>query len=72
MRFCEFARRGFCEIIISMNTEPIYVVKADGTKELFDVKKLDYSLRKAGASTKAVEEILSQINTRLSQEITTH
>lgn len=55
-----------------MNTEPIYVVKADGTRELFDVKKLEYSLKKAGASSKTVEDIITHIATHLSQEITTH
>lgn len=55
-----------------MNSEPIYVVKADGTRELFDVKKLEYSLKKAGASSKSVEEILSHIDVHLSQDITTH
>ena len=55
-----------------MNTEPLYVVKADGTRELFDVKKLEYSLKKAGASSKAVDDILSRVNTGVAPEITTH
>ena len=55
-----------------MSTEPIYVVKADGTKELFDVKKLEHSLKKAGAASRVVEEILLHLSAHLGKEITTH
>lgn len=56
----------------AMHTEPIYVVKADGTRELFDQNKLTISLKKAGASSKTVEDILLKISQNLSQDITTH
>ena len=36
----------------------VYVVKADGTRELFDESKLIQSLRRAGASSKAIGDIL--------------
>lgn len=55
-----------------MNTEPIYVVKADGTKELFDEKKLEYSLKHAGASSKSVQDIINHVSGHLKQDITTH
>ena len=54
------------------HTEPIYVVKADGTRELFDQNKLTNSLKRAGASSKTVEDILLRISENLSQDITTH
>ncbi len=55
-----------------MNTEPIYVIKADGTKELFDQSKLEDSLRKAGADNKTIENIVSHIKVYLDTDITTH
>lgn len=51
---------------------PIYVVKADGTKELFDVEKLERSLKKAGASSKTVQDILEHTKAHLTKEISTH
>ncbi len=51
---------------------PIYVVKADGTKELFDVEKLERSLKKAGASSKTVAEIIEHTKAHLTSEISTH
>ncbi len=51
---------------------PIYVVKADGTKELFDVEKLERSLKKAGASSKSVQDIIEHIKSHLTKEISTH
>lgn len=56
----------------SLISNGIYVVKADGTRELFDKNKLEYSLKKAGASSKAVQEIISHITAHLSDDITTH
>ena len=55
-----------------MNTEPIYVVKASGQRELFDHGKLEQSLKRAGASSKAVKDILDHITVHLTQDITTH
>jgi hypothetical protein len=51
---------------------PIYVVKADGTKELFDIDKLERSLKKAGASSKSVQDIIEHIEAHLKKEISTH
>jgi ATP cone domain/Restriction endonuclease len=51
---------------------PIYVVKADGTKELFDIDKLERSLKKAGASSKSVQDIIEHIKAHLKKEISTH
>lgn len=50
----------------------IYVIKADGTKEPFDVSKLERSLKKAGASSKTVQEILENTQAHLTHDITTH
>jgi len=55
-----------------MNKDRIYVLKADGTKEPFDVVKLEHSLKRAGASTKSVMEIVHKIKENLNQDITTH
>jgi hypothetical protein len=48
-----------------------YVIKSDGSKEPFDVSKLENSLRKNGASQKLIEEIISHVREHLDQEITT-
>lgn len=55
-----------------MNTEPIYVLKANGDRELFDVKKLEYSLKRAGASSLSAEKTISYIKEHLNPDITTH
>ncbi len=56
-----------------MNSEPLYVVKADGTRELFDQSKLETSLKRAGASSQAVSEILSHVMAHYGKnDITTH
>lgn len=52
--------------------EQIYVLKADGTKEPFNEKKLEISLKKAGASTKATRDIINHVYGHLKQDITTH
>ncbi len=57
--------------MVFMSTEGIYVVKADGTRELFDVTKLEHSLKRAGTPTKIVEQIVDHIKTHLSEDITT-
>ncbi len=55
-----------------MHNGPIYVIKADGTKELFDVEKLERSLKKAGASSKVVLDILEKTKVSLTNDISTH
>lgn len=54
-----------------MNAEPIYVVKADGKRELFDQSKLEISLKKAGAGGKVVEQIIEHIKAHLGTDTTT-
>ena len=39
----------------------IYIVKSDGSKDLFDEKKLKGSLRASGASKKIIDEIFKEI-----------
>jgi HJR/Mrr/RecB family endonuclease len=39
----------------------VYIKKADGTKELFDEKKLKASLRNSGADKKTIDEIIAEI-----------
>jgi len=51
---------------------PIYVLKADGAKEPFNVEKLKRSLKKAGASSKTVSEIIEHTKAHLTPEISTH
>jgi hypothetical protein len=55
-----------------MHDREIYVVKADGTKELFDVTKLENSLKRAGATNKVVSDILSSVRERLVDDMSTH
>ena len=55
-----------------MNIEPIYVLKANGDRQLFDIKKLEYSLKRAGASSRAAEQTLLHIRENLTPDITTH
>jgi hypothetical protein len=55
-----------------MSSESIYVVKANGNRELFDVHKLEHSLKRAGASSQTVHEIITHTREHLTQEITTH
>ena len=52
--------------------EQISIIKADGTREPFDIKKLTYSLKRAGATEKATEETLSHIEHQLAEGMTTH
>lgn len=49
----------------------IYIFKADGTKEKFDVEKLKFSLKKAGVNEKVVSDIISHIKTELREGMTT-
>jgi hypothetical protein len=55
-----------------MTNEPIYIIKADGNRELFDVTKLEHSLKRAGANQKDVESIINVINNDLTDGMTTH
>lgn len=55
-----------------MHNGTIYVIKSDGSKEPFDVAKLERSLKKAGASSRTVLEILNKVETGLTNDITTH
>lgn len=53
-------------------TEPLYVLKANGNRELFDGSKLKHSLKRAGAGSRVVEQILEQILDHKTRDITTH
>ena len=55
-----------------MQTEPIYIVKSDGTREAFDIKKLEYSLKRAGANSTTVQGIVSTITDGLTDGMSTH
>ncbi len=54
-----------------MISKPIFIIKADGSKEEFDIEKLRFSLKKAGASEKVVTDILDHINSELKDGMTT-
>lgn len=51
--------------------EEILITKADGTKEVFDRGKLEYSLRRAGARDEEVTEVTDYIATELTDGMTT-
>ena len=52
--------------------EKIFVVKTDGTRQEFDVRKLSASLAKAGASEVAREKIVSHISSEIKNGMTTN
>ncbi|MBL7045112.1 MAG: ATPase [Parcubacteria group bacterium] len=49
----------------------VTIIKQDGTKEAFDVEKLRGSLRRSGASDKAIEEVIEKIDKELKDGMTT-
>lgn len=49
----------------------IYIIKANGEKELFDSSKLENSLRRAGSDEKTTSEIVAKIKLELKNEMTT-
>ncbi|OHA93399.1 MAG: hypothetical protein A3H52_02675 [Candidatus Zambryskibacteria bacterium RIFCSPLOWO2_02_FULL_39_26] len=54
-------------------TEPLYIIKADGSRELFDQNKLETSLKRAGASSLVVSKITQHIKDHFGKnDITTH
>ncbi len=56
-----------------MQSEPLYVVKSDGTRELFDESKLELSLKRAGAGSIVVKNIIEHIKIHFKEsDITTH
>jgi hypothetical protein len=52
--------------------EPIYITKADGSHEVFDSAKLEFSLKNAGASNAAIETILDDITDFMVDGMSTH
>jgi hypothetical protein len=49
----------------------IFITKADGSKEKFDVNKLKTSLLRAGTPEKVVEDVISHVTSELSDGMTT-
>ncbi|MBU1046957.1 ATPase [Patescibacteria group bacterium] len=49
----------------------IYIIKANGEKELFDSSKLENSLRRAGADKKKIFDIVTKIESSLEDKMTT-
>src|SRR3989344_5997204 len=54
-----------------MQIKPTYVFKANGTKELFDVKKLEESLLHSGASPKVTGDVIAHVSSELQDGMTT-
>ncbi len=54
-----------------MISKPIFIIKADGSKEEFDIEKLHFSLKRAGASEKVVTDVLEHISSELKDGMTT-
>ena len=50
----------------------IFVIQADGTREIFDVSKLEESLIRAGASKKTADDVIAHISSELKDGMTTH
>jgi len=51
--------------------EPIYVVKADGNREPFNILKLEESLEHSGASKKVADDVIAHISSELHDGMTT-
>ncbi|MHB1316417.1 MAG: ATP cone domain-containing protein [Minisyncoccota bacterium] len=49
----------------------VFIIKADGTKEKFDVTKLEGSLKRAGANSKSAQDIIEIVRKELVNGITT-
>lgn len=49
----------------------IYIIKANGERELFDSSKLENSLRRADADQETIAQILNEIQAKLRDEMTT-
>jgi hypothetical protein len=49
----------------------IYITKSDGTKQLFEEEKLINSLKHAGASDEAIEEIITQVEASMKDGMAT-
>ncbi|MFA7252888.1 MAG: restriction endonuclease [Candidatus Paceibacterota bacterium] len=54
-----------------MPPKGIYIIKADGVRELFDRNKLEKSLRKIGTEQKTVDLIVSEVEANLKEGHTT-
>ncbi|MFH1402570.1 MAG: ATP cone domain-containing protein [Patescibacteria group bacterium] len=53
------------------NDNKIYIIKASGDRELFDIKKLENSLKRAQANPKIIFDILRTIQEELRDDMTT-
>jgi len=51
--------------------KPIYVIKANGQKEIFNEEKLRSSLLRSGATDEAVEDVISHIEPEIHEGMTT-
>ncbi|MCK4918696.1 MAG: hypothetical protein KAS02_02845 [Candidatus Pacebacteria bacterium] len=49
----------------------IYIIKANGDKELFDPSKLEDSLRRAGADKQAISQIVTEIKLSFTKDVIT-
>jgi len=56
---------------LSTEQEPLYIIKADGTRELFEVSKLEESLLNSGASKKIANDVISHVTSELTDNMTT-
>ncbi len=54
-----------------MNKEGIYIIKTDGSRELFSREKLEKSLRKIGTDKQTVDLIISKIESSITSGTTT-
>ncbi len=48
-----------------MEPKPIYIIKADGVRELFNPTKLEHSLRKIGTTKEIADQIIAEIQANL-------
>jgi len=54
-----------------MEKKPVYIIKANGERELFERRKLENSLRKAGTDSKTIARIVNAISIELTDGMTT-
>lgn len=53
-------------------TQPVFVTKSDGTKQIFDEKKLINSLQHVGAAPAAIEQITDEVEREMRDGMTTY
>lgn len=55
-----------------MNQKKIFITKTNGKQEEFDINKVAYSLKRAGASDRSIQAVLENLQTQVRSGMSTH